>query len=141
MDPQTVLYNLLDAIARNDRAKVSECLEALQDWNDKGGFLPQVVKPANNEPASFIVSSKSDPKHRILLADKLCDGCGHNSVIITIPIDRGSQELKTGDDCFCSECELVGTVVLHGATPSSEDIEAKFDVSWIDPETGGNYRI
>lgn len=42
MDPQATLYDLLEAIDRNDREAVDELLEALQEWNRKGGFLPQV---------------------------------------------------------------------------------------------------
>jgi hypothetical protein len=79
--------------------------------------------------------------HRVLVAEKLCDECGCDSVVITLPSDRGPQEIKTGDVCYCPECELVGTVVLHGATPSSDDIEDTFDVAWINPETGGDYRV
>ena len=80
-------------------------------------------------------------QHRALVAEKVCDECGYNSVVITMPIERGPQEIKTGDDCHCPECELAGTVVLHIATPSSDDIEDTFDVAWIDPETGGDYRV
>ncbi len=42
MCPQETLYNLLDAIADNDREAVDELLQALQEWNRKGGFLPQI---------------------------------------------------------------------------------------------------
>lgn len=80
-------------------------------------------------------------QHRILVAAKTCDECGHDSVIITLPIERGPQEIKAGDHCHCAECELTGTIVLHGATPSSDDIEDIFDVAWIDPVTGGDYRV
>ena len=80
-------------------------------------------------------------QRRILVAAKTCDECGHDSVIIALPIERGPHEIKTGDDCHCPECELTGTIVLHGATPSSDDIEDIFDVAWIDPETGGDYRV
>lgn len=55
MDPQATLYDLLDAFARNDRSDVAILLEALTDWNLKGGFLPHVYKPSNNDPAKFIV--------------------------------------------------------------------------------------
>lgn len=79
-------------------------------------------------------------QHRVLVVQKSCDECGHDSVVVTLPIDRGPQEMKTGDDCHCPECELMGVVVLHGATPSSDDVEETFDIQWIDPETGGDYR-
>ena len=42
MDPQAALYDLLDAINDGDREMVDEYLEALREWNSKGGFLPQV---------------------------------------------------------------------------------------------------
>lgn len=57
MDPQATLYDLLDAISRNDRDEVDELLEALQEWNLKGGFLPKVqqVQQVKN---GFIVYRK-----------------------------------------------------------------------------------
>ena len=42
MDPQITLHDLLDAINRNDREDVAELLDALAQWNDRGGFLPLV---------------------------------------------------------------------------------------------------
>ena len=42
MDPQATLYDLMDAIHRNDREAVDELLEALKEWNKKGGFLPEI---------------------------------------------------------------------------------------------------
>ena len=47
MDPQATLYNLLEAMERNDRVAVDEGLEALRDWNAKGGFMPEVAESAN----------------------------------------------------------------------------------------------
>lgn len=44
MDPQATLYDLLDAIDRNDREAISNLLAALKDWNDRNGFLPKVIK-------------------------------------------------------------------------------------------------
>ena len=44
MDPQTTLNDLLRAIDNNDREQVNELLEALSNWNLKGGFLPQVLR-------------------------------------------------------------------------------------------------
>lgn len=59
MDPQTTLYDLLDAINRNDRTQVDELLKALIDWNAKGGFLPEVCRSHQNDPARFVVYLKS----------------------------------------------------------------------------------
>jgi hypothetical protein len=42
MDPQTTLHDLLDAINRNDRELVAELLDALAQWNERGGFLPLI---------------------------------------------------------------------------------------------------
>lgn len=78
---------------------------------------------------------------RILVAQKACDRCGYDSVVIDLPRDRAPEEIHTGDDCHCPECELQGTVVLHGATPASDDLEDTFDVSWIDPDTGEAWQV
>ena len=59
MDPQTTLCDLLDSIERNDRTAVDEYLENLAEWNRKGGFLPEVIRPANNDPAKFVVFRKA----------------------------------------------------------------------------------
>ena len=42
MDPQATLFDILDAIKRNDRQQVSELLEALSSWIERGGFLPDL---------------------------------------------------------------------------------------------------
>lgn len=42
MDPQIALHDMLDAINRNDRERVDELLDALAQWNDRGGFLPLI---------------------------------------------------------------------------------------------------
>ena len=55
MNPQVTLFALLDAMERNDRESVAELLDALAQWNRRGGFLPTVERPACNEPARFIV--------------------------------------------------------------------------------------
>jgi|15BtaG_2_1085339.scaffolds.fasta_scaffold03644_12 hypothetical protein len=55
MDPQATLYDLLDAIDRNDRMDVDELLMALWDWNAKGGFQPQVRRVSNRD-SMFAVS-------------------------------------------------------------------------------------
>jgi len=55
MDPQTALFNLLDAIDRNDRDAVDIQLAALAEWNAKGGFLPAVTRIVNAD-ATFAVA-------------------------------------------------------------------------------------
>jgi len=70
----------------------------------------------------------------------VCDQCGHDSVIVELPRERKPREVRTDDPSHCPECGLCGSVVLHGATPDSEDVEDTFDVAWIDPITGGDYR-
>ena len=44
MDPQTTLYSLLAELAapEPDRDCILEHLENLQEWIERGGFLPQV---------------------------------------------------------------------------------------------------
>ena len=44
MDPQATLYNLLAELAapEPDRDTISEYLENLQAWIERGGFFPQV---------------------------------------------------------------------------------------------------
>ena len=54
MDPQTTLYDLLDAIDRNDRVAVDENLEILRDWNAKGGFLPEVARFGGHGAAYWV---------------------------------------------------------------------------------------
>ena len=61
MDPQKTLYNLLDAIDRNDRVAVDELLEALRDWNAKGGFLPEVARFGSRD-AAYWVKLKAEVK-------------------------------------------------------------------------------
>lgn len=55
MCPQTCLWNLLDAMARNDRVAVNEHLAALADWNARGGFLPTIDRPPGQSVAHFVV--------------------------------------------------------------------------------------
>ena len=55
MDPQVVLYALLDAYERNDRVAVNEHLENLTEWNLKGGFLPTIDRPSNQSVSHFVV--------------------------------------------------------------------------------------
>ena len=58
MDPQTTLYDLLDAMARNDRIAVANHLESLAEWNRNGGFMPTVDRPDAQSVAHFIVRRK-----------------------------------------------------------------------------------
>lgn len=41
MDPAVCVYDLLDAMSRNDREAVEDHLDDLRQWNRAGGFLPQ----------------------------------------------------------------------------------------------------
>ncbi len=59
MDPQATLYDLLDAIERNDRMDVGELLMALWDWNAKGGFLPDVKRVVNRDSLMLVSRNKS----------------------------------------------------------------------------------
>ncbi len=54
MDPQETLYNLLEAIDRNDRMDVGEHLMALWDWNAKGGFMPEVARFGPRDAAYWV---------------------------------------------------------------------------------------
>tara|TARA_R110002110_G_C13048963_1_gene680675 strand:- start:172 stop:366 length:195 start_codon:yes stop_codon:yes gene_type:complete len=54
MDPQKTLYDLLDAIDRNDRVAVDELLGALREWNAKGGFLPEVARFGSRDAAYWV---------------------------------------------------------------------------------------
>ena len=42
MDPNSALIALLDAIVDKDRDATLEYLSALQEWIEKGGFLPEI---------------------------------------------------------------------------------------------------
>jgi len=53
MDPQATIYDLLDAMSRNDRELTAELLHAMKSWNLKGGFLPEFPTDSNSR---FIVS-------------------------------------------------------------------------------------
>lgn len=44
MDPHATLFDLLDAVQRNDREAIDEILEALRHWNDRGGFMPILLE-------------------------------------------------------------------------------------------------
>ncbi len=57
MDPQATIYDLLDAISRNDREATDELLMALVVWNRKGGFLP-VVREHSQIDDAFVVHRK-----------------------------------------------------------------------------------
>lgn len=59
MDPQETLWNLLDSMERNDREAVGDALTALAEWNNRGGFQPQVER-ANTDGDPFIVRSGRD---------------------------------------------------------------------------------
>ena len=54
MDPQRTLYDLLDAMDRNDRVAVDELLTALQEWNAKGGFMPEVARFGSRDAAYWV---------------------------------------------------------------------------------------
>jgi len=56
MDPQAALFDLLEAIDRNDRDAVDIQLAALSEWNAAGGFLPEVTR-AGTVHAAFAVRS------------------------------------------------------------------------------------
>lgn len=58
MDPQFTLYNLLDAIHRNDRQDVDCCLAGLRNWNQAGGFLPTVDRPLGQHVAHYVVRNR-----------------------------------------------------------------------------------
>jgi len=40
MDPDAALKKLFEAILDGDREAYTEALEALSQWNEKGGFMP-----------------------------------------------------------------------------------------------------
>ena len=55
MDPQETLWMILDCLSRNDRQAVSEHLDALKGWIDRGGFCPEIDRPASQAVSHFIV--------------------------------------------------------------------------------------
>ena len=55
MCPQTTLWNLLEAYSRNDRQAINDCLESLREWNLKGGFSPEIDRPALQTVSHFTV--------------------------------------------------------------------------------------
>jgi hypothetical protein len=57
MDPQAALFDLLDAIDRNDRDAVNEQLDALKLWNLRGGFLP-TVRRLKSVMQAFVVERR-----------------------------------------------------------------------------------
>ncbi len=59
MDPQATLYDLLDAIDRNDRVAVDELLTALRTWNWGGGFMPTVKRVANRDSLMLVSRNRS----------------------------------------------------------------------------------
>lgn len=42
MDPQACIYGILEAIWNDDRDTLDTLLNAMQQWNRRGGYLPQV---------------------------------------------------------------------------------------------------
>jgi hypothetical protein len=58
MDPQTVIYDLLEAMNRNDREAIAEHLETLDNWNKDGGFWP--YQQSSNLITAFVVKRYSD---------------------------------------------------------------------------------
>jgi len=44
MDIQASLFDLLDAYERGDREAIDELLQALDEWNKSGGFMPSVYR-------------------------------------------------------------------------------------------------
>ncbi|MGB3495287.1 MAG: hypothetical protein WBA57_21330 [Elainellaceae cyanobacterium] len=44
MDIQATLFDLLDAYERGDREAIDELLQALAEWNERGGFMPTVYR-------------------------------------------------------------------------------------------------
>lgn len=55
MDPQEVLFSLLDSMQRNDRSAVDENLTALSMWNAAGGFMPVVDRPDSQSVTHLVV--------------------------------------------------------------------------------------
>jgi hypothetical protein len=61
MDPQKALWELLAAYDSNNRQQIDEYLQALQEWNKKGGFQPTVQGRyvTGVENVVYIVTSRS----------------------------------------------------------------------------------
>jgi len=52
MDPQVVLFNLLEAIRAKDRDEAVTLMTYLIDWFEDGGFMPQVGCPVGLKTVS-----------------------------------------------------------------------------------------
>jgi hypothetical protein len=79
------------------------------------------------------------PNHQKLVVLKSCDRCGCETAAVMLPRSRAANDVRTDDAVRCDDCGMSGSVVLHGATPSSDGIEDTFDVAWIDPDTGEDF--
>ena len=55
MDPQTCLFELLEAIEGGDSEAAAEHCENLAEWINKGGFLP-TVEPPNRDVWPYTIT-------------------------------------------------------------------------------------
>ena len=104
MDPQAALHDLLDALSRGDKNESSELIDGLNQWIQKGGWLPNVIhsngswhvnrKPFSSDVASVIQKLNESGEGAETIPSPLSDGVAAICEADSSSINNGGHEAQ-----------------------------------------------